>query len=254
VRLVNNYQFSLQDNSGYRWGLIYSSGTQDERAAKRISDRVRETLGGFDMPSAITFDDEWNREYWILESGKACIYQYANEAQGDTSYKQNVWYIYDNIPATCFVSINGELYFGSDDGYIMHMSRDYHSDNGEDINAYWESGSISFDAMQLYKYARQISVGMKPESGAYVTLTAETDESSDYDDNIVSCGVATFTHANFAHWSFNTNYKPTTQKVQIPLKRFTYCKIIFKSESASATATITALAIPVSYGTYAKGG
>ena len=252
VRLVNNYPFSLQGNSVYRWGLIYSSGTQDERAAKRISDRVRETLGGLDMPSAITFDDEWNREYWILEDGTACVYQYANEAQGDTSYKQNVWYIYTAIPATCFVSINGETYFGSDDGYIMHMSRDYHSDNGANINAYWESGAMAFDAMQLYKYARQISVGIKPESGAYVTLAAETDDRSDYDENIVSSGVATFTHTNFAHFSFNTNYKPKTQKIRIPLTRFAYCKIIFKSESASATATITAFTIPISYGIYAK--
>ena len=254
VQLVNNYPISLQSNSAYRWGLIYSSGTQDERSAKRISDRVRDTMGGFTFSSAVTFDDEWNREYWLLDTATetACVYQYANEAQGDTSYKYNVWYLYNNIPATCFVSVGGELYFGSDDGYIMHMSRDYHSDNGGDINAYWESGSISFDAMQLYKYARQISVGMKPESGAYVTLTAETDESSDYDESIVSCGVATFTHANFAHWSFNTNYKPKTQKIRIPLKRFTYCKIIFKSESAAAAATITALTIPIGYGIYAK--
>ena len=252
VRLVNNYPFSVQDNSVYRWGLIYSSGTQDERAAKRISDRVRVTLGGFDMTKAVTFDDEWNREYWIVENGKACIYQYANEAQGDTSYKQNVWYVYDNIPATCFVSIDGELYFGSTGGYIMHVSRDYYSDNGTAINAYWKTGSMSFDAMQYRKYIRQFFIGLKPEIGARVDVTWESDNRADYESKTAYYGVANYSHFSYAHPSYNTNNRPKTQKVKFKIKKFTHARLIFSSDSASATATVTALTIPIRYGGYAK--
>jgi len=242
----------MSGNSAYRWGLIYSSGTQDERSAKRISDRVRETLGGMTLSSAITFDDEWNREFWILQNGTACIYQYANEAQGDTSYKQNVWYVYDNIPATCFVSIGGELYFGSSTGYIMHMSRDYHHDNSTDLESYWETGSISFDAMQLRKYIRLLFIGLKPESGARITIAAESDNRSDYEEKTIACNVATYAHFNYAHASYNTNWKPKTKRVKFKIKKFTHGKLIFKSTSASATATITALTVPVEYGSFAK--
>ncbi len=138
VRLANNFPISLHGNSEYRWGLVYSSGVQDERAARRISDPVLETLGGMSLSAAVTFDDEWNREFWIVQNGTACVYQYAGEAQGDTSYKNNLWYIYTGIPAVCFVSVDGELYFGTGGGSVMHLSRDYHSDAGEEIDAYWE--------------------------------------------------------------------------------------------------------------------
>ena len=165
VKLINNYPVSLHGNSAYRWGLIYSSGTQDERAAKIISDKVQKTLSTFDMEKVVTFDDEWNREFWLLNDGKACVYNYANEADANSSYKNNVWYIYDNINATCFVSVDGELYFGSDDGYIMHVSRKHRNDNGEKITALWESGSMAFDAEYMRKLISKAYVSLKPESG-----------------------------------------------------------------------------------------
>jgi hypothetical protein len=253
VRLVNNYPISLHGNSVYRWSFIYSTGTQDERAAKRISDRVRETLGGFTLPSVVTFDDEWNREYWLINSdGNACIYQYANEAQGDTSYKYNVWYRYDNIPATCFVSVGGELYFGSPTGYIMHMSRRYHSDNGAELKAYWETGSMHFDAMQLRKYIRQIFVGLKPEAGARITLAAESDNRSDYEEKTLAHGLATYLNFDYSCASYNTNRKPKTKRAKFKIKKFTHCKLILKSNSKTAAATVTALTVPVEYGSYAK--
>lgn len=252
VKLVNNYPISLNGNSAYRWGLIYSSGTQDERAAKRISDKVRETLGGMTLSSAITFDDEWNREFWILQNETACVYQYANEAQGDTSYKQNVWYVYTAIPATCFVSINGELYFGSDDGYIMHMSRDYHSDNGTAIDAYWESGSMAFDANYMRKNLSEFWTSLKPESGARITATFESDRKLDFDDKIISRTTLNFNHASFANWSFSVNTKPRVKRTKLKAKKFVYLKLIFSSNSASATATILNCTLPVTYAGKAK--
>lgn len=245
VNLVNNFPVSLFGNSAYRWGVAYSSGVQDERSSKRISDNVRDTLGGMTLSDAVTFDDEWNREFWIVQGETACIYQYANEAQGNTSYKSNLWYQYTGIPAACFVAIGGELYFGSTDGYIMRMSRDYHSDNGADIDAYWESGSMSFEREYMRKFMNRIHTVLKPEVAARVTVTLETDRKSDFTEKAIGSGVLNFTHLDFAHWSFLLNNKPRTVRTKLKAKKFTTLKLIFKSISSSATATILSCVLHV---------
>jgi len=245
VRLVNNYPISLQGNSAYRWGLVYSSGVQDERNSKRISDCVTETLGGMDLSGAITFDNEWNREFWIVQDNTACVYQYAGEAQGNTSYKGNVWYIYTGIPATCFTSADGELYFGTDDGRLMHMSRNYRNDNGTDIDAYWESGSMSFGTEYLRKYLNRIHTVLKPEIGARVTMTLQTDRKSYCSEKPVSSSLLNFNHIDFTHWSFLLNHKPRTVRTRLKAKKFTTLKLIFKSKSSSAAATVMSCVLHV---------
>lgn len=245
VRLINNYPVSLHGNSVYRWSLLYSSGVQDERAASRISDRVRETLSGMNLTNAVTFDDEWNREFWIVQNGTACIYQYANEAQGGASYKNNLWFIYTNISATCFASIDGELYCGTTDGRILHISRKYRNDDGEPIDAYWESGSMYFDADYTRKFSSDIWIAMEPESQARIVVTAQSNVNSNYSEETVASGLATFTHMDFSHFSFGVNRKPQTYHIKLKVKKFVYYKLIFSLNSASATATILAADIRV---------
>lgn len=254
--LVNNYPISIQGKSVYRWSLIYSSGVQDERAAKLISARVGDALSDFTMSGVKTFDDEYNREFWIVdtETDTALVYSYANETDYDKSYKNNLWYKYTNIPATCFININGNVYFGTSAGTMVHFSRDYHSDNGAAIDARWESGSMNFDAEYMMKFVNNHFISIKPEGGSRITLTLSTDNKSDFESKIVTPngGVATFAHADFAHWSFNTNRRPKEKKIKIKAKKFTHLKIIFTSNSASATSTVLAYALPVSYTGYAK--
>ena len=78
VKLVNNYPISLTNKSAYRWNLIYSSGTIDERVAKPISNRVSASLRNFNTEKIITFDDAHNREFWIHDTSlkASCIYSY----------------------------------------------------------------------------------------------------------------------------------------------------------------------------------
>jgi hypothetical protein len=253
VKLVNNYPISVFGNSVYRWGLIYTSGTQDERNSKRISDRVRNTLESFSMDSVVTFDDEWNREFWIVNTdGKACVYSYANEADTTGSYLKNPWFVYDNITATCMIQIGGEVYFGSDDGYIMRVSRDYRNDNGTNIDALWESGSMAFDAEYIRKIISKFYISVKPESAGRITSTFETDIKSDFDERVISCNLAAFEHADFSHWSFDTNWKPHTKRVKLKAKKFAFLKLILSSDSKVATVTVQSVDLPVTYTGYVK--
>jgi hypothetical protein len=251
---VNNYPVSIVGKAVYRWSLIYSSGTQDERAAKLISSRVGTSLSGFTMSTVKTFDDEYNREFWIIDTATdtALIYQYANETDYDKSYKNNLWYKYTNIPAECMVNIGGVVYFGTDDGYLMHLSRTYRSDNGANIDAYWESGAMSFDVEYLRKFIRQHFISLKPESAGRIDVTIETDRKSDFSTKTILCALATFEHADFDHWSFNTNWKPQTERIKLKAKKFTTLKLIFESDSDVATATVLTYAMPIKARGYTK--
>ncbi|MPM25965.1 hypothetical protein SDC9_72466 [bioreactor metagenome] len=245
VRLVNNFPISLAGNSAYRWGLLYSGGVQDERNARRISDRIRDTLGGLKLDEAVTFDDEWNRELWIVQGETACIYQYANEAQGDFSYKNNLWYVYTGIPAASFISVEGALYFGTRSGALMHMSRNYHSDGGRPIDAYWESGSIYFKSDTQRKWSSEVWVAMKPEGQARVRIASLNETGGEPVGGVLSSGLSSFSHLSFSHLSFGTSRRPRVRRLRIKIRKFIYYKLTISSLSASATATVLSVDIRV---------
>ena len=64
--------------------------------------------------------------------------------------------------------------------------------------------------------------------------------------------LATFLHVDFNHFSFRTNRKPQVKRVKIKVKKATFYRLIFKSNSASATATVIETDIKLRYAGYVK--
>lgn len=236
VVLVQNAARTIYGRSVYQWSLA-SGAVRDERNAKVVSDRVAARLGSFNLDNAVCLDDDWNQEYYVFCDNQAVVHNYQTDA----------WYYYTNMPVTCAVALNDAFYFGTPDGRIMEFARKYRNDNKQDINAYWESGSMDFDLDWRRKYSSLIWVSMKPESQALVYATAESNRKSDYPDKLISAGVSTFLNVDFNHWSFGTNRKPQLIRAKLKVKKATYYKLIFHSVSASATATILAADIRVRY-------
>ena len=227
VRLIDNDPRTLFGGAAYRWALS-SYGSRDERNAKRISDRVESTLGRFGLSNCVTFDDETVQEYYIVCGDEAVV----------NNYGTDTWYYYDHFPAVCMERVDGELYFGTPDGRIMHCSRQYHSDDTHEIDAYWESGSMDFGMDWRRKYSANIWVSVEPESQSRINVTAQSNRKSDYAQKTVAHSLATFANADFNHWSFRTNRKPQVERVRLKVKKFTFYKLIFSSVSATSTATI----------------
>lgn len=245
AQLVLNSPRTLFGNELYEWknNSSYSSNlTADERQAKRISDRIYSALANFDFSRCACYDDNDNQEYYICAGQKALVHNYAADA----------WYYYTDFDAACLLSFHGELYIGTSDGRFLKVSYAYLSDDGNDIDAYWESGSMSFGQDYMRKYAASLWVGIKPESNSEVYVTVQTDRKSVYTEKIAASTLATFSHANFANWSFKVNRKPHMAKLKIKAKKFVFYKLIFKSKSASSTATVLAADIRVRFTGYAK--
>jgi len=244
VRLVKNDPFTLFEGGVYAWRMS-SFYAKDERLAKKVSDRVYQTLSAMSLPHAVCFDDIVNGEYWLCEGGNNLVY----------SYGADVWYLYTGFTPLCFANLDGALYFGDGDGNVRGVSRDYRNDNGANLVAYWESGSLSFGADWLKKYSPCLWVGIKPESSGFVRVTVQTDRQTDYPDarvlsdfsGGVTGGFFSFFDLDFSRLSFNVNDKPQMHRLKLRVKKFTFYKLIFSSDSNNTTATVTGADIRVRY-------
>ena len=111
---------------------------------------------------------------------------------------------------------------------------------------------MSFGQDYMRKYAATLWLGVKPESRSEVTVTAQTDRRSGYAEKVVSSSLATFSNANFAHWSFKTSRQPQMKRLKIKAKKFVYYKLIFSSNTADSSVTVLAADIKVRYTGQAK--
>lgn len=239
VKLVENNPLSLDGSSIYQWRSTSTSGniTSSEQNAKRVSDRIASTLKGFDIPSTVTFNSRFNHEFWFLSNGNALILNYVNDT----------WYYYTNMPFLQMLEIEAKVVGFREDGKIIEISRQYRNDDGLEIDAYAATGSMDFDKDWLLKYSPMIFVAMEPESNARITVTVQSNRRSDYPEKVVAYSFCSFKNADFAHWSFRTNRKPQVDRVKMKVKKATFYKLIFKSFSASATATILETDIQLRY-------
>ena len=239
VKLLENSPLTLDGKSIYQWVATSTSGniTNNETNAKRVSDRVISTLEEFSLKDTKTFNRKNQHEYWFLYGGKALILNYAN----------NTWYVYDNIHFVQMLEIENEVYGFTADGGVVHFSREYRNDDGADIDAYAATGAMDFGRDWQLKYSPQIYVAVQPESNARILVTVESDRRSDYPEKVVASSLATFEHIDFNHFSFATNRKPKVQRVKMKVKKATFYKLIYKSKSASATATVLQTDIQLRY-------
>ena len=240
VRLLENNPLTMDAGSVYQWrsGSSYASYiSNNENNAKRISDRVASTLKGFDLKKVLTANIKADHEFWFLHGTRALILNYANDS----------WYLYDGLPFSRIVEHEGTVIGFSDNGAVVEFSQKYRSDNGAPIDFYAATGAMDFDKDWLLKYSPMIFVAMQPASNARIKVTVETNRRSDYPEKTVAYSLATFLHVDFNHFSFATNRKPQVKKVKMKVKKATFYRLIFKSNSASATATVIETDIRLRY-------
>ena len=222
--LVENRPRTLDGRSVVEWKSTSSSGNinGDERNAERVSQRVDETIRTFDLETAKTFYDKYAHEYYVIGAdGTALVHGIDADA----------WYVYTNFAAKCLINYMDELYFGTEDGYLRHFSTQYFSDEGEAIDAYWESGSMPFAADFQRKYSAMLWVGIRPDDNGYLEVSAKTDRKTD-----------------FAIYSFSTvdaAQVPEMNRIKLKAKKFTYYNLILANNTADKTATVVSVDIRV---------
>ena len=239
VRLVDNIPRTLYQGNLYGWAYI-NYAQRDERNAKLLSGKVQKSLSAVDPAKVYCFDDDTKREYYIFlndEAGTALI----------NNYQADVWYLYTGLPATCAARVGQELLLGLSDGRLVRMSEGYLNDDKVPIDAYWESGSLSFEKDYRRKSSGEIWVSMQPTSNANLLVTARSDRRSGYLDKAVNMVLATFRGLNFGSMSFLTNRTPQMERIKLKVKKFAYYQLILKSNFAASDATVLGVDFAVRY-------
>ena len=274
VQLVLNNPVTICGNDLYEWFPNKGGNlTNDERQAKRISDRVYETLHEFDTVEGEvntlfyvdTFDDNYNQEFYLFDpyTDRALVWNYAAD----------VWYYYEDFQMFKPFFIGGQLYNASKHCGIQVIRSDIHFDQkllSEDpvaIDCYWRSGSMSFGMDYQRKYSAMLWVGIKPETKGEVWVTVETDKSVNYQEKVVATQLFGFDNIDFEHFTFETNRKPQMKRLKIKAKKFVFYNLILKShgpdtvdqngntvvnDGLSCGATVTSADIRVRYTGYSK--
>ena len=120
------------------------------------------------------------------------------------------------------------------------------------IPAVWESGFMHFGADFRRKYSSEIYVSVKPAAKSHIVITAETDKRADYLEKEIQNNVFEWSNADFSDWTFNSNDRPTINRVRLKVKKFVYYKLIFKIVKSGAKGTILAVDQKVRFASMAK--
>src|SRR5665648_107549 len=107
VQVVRNNPVSLAKQSWHEWT---STSVEDERNESVISERLRISLSALDLSTAITFDNQREKEYWCNIGSNVYIWNYGNDTM----------YVYSNISGTCFLDVGGVIYYGSQGLSLIH--------------------------------------------------------------------------------------------------------------------------------------
>ena len=256
VQTVNNYPRTITKDGIYEW-RITSSYYKDERYANRISDLVERSLAKADISKVVTCDDDYKKNYYVFlndRDGTVLVNRYELN-------KGNTWCVYKSqlCRNVKFAFIHsGDMVFCNDTEafrFDESLTMDVPVVTGEPamaIPAVWESGFMHFGADFRRKYSSEIYVSVKPAAGSHIIVTAETDKRADYLEKELQNNIFQWSNANFRDWTFNTNDRPTINRVRLKVKKFIYYKLIFKIVKEGAQGTILAVDQKIRFASMAK--
>lgn len=244
LQLIENVPTFLSPGGVY--GIV-GSNVSDERNVVRISDQVQPSLmseSGLDNTVSVDFDNK----YFLVVNGNCYVYDYRLQNAADS---RPVWYVWNNIPATCFLEVDGLLYFGAGDGLVYRFLRitedGAYSDDGEAIDAYWTSKVFSFGDDEHLKIVEKIFFSLNPSVRASADIFYDTDRESVIDEPLTTLRVdlLDFNSMDFDNFSFNTSALPQEFSAKVKAKKIVYFQITAKNNRLNESMGILSVGIKV---------
>ena len=235
VQTINGTPFSLYKGV-YSWSnTIVLNKTKHDL----ISQKVQDSLDGIDLSQVITYNWQEQKEYWLClpSSGIVWIYNYLN----------GTWYKFNNVFATNFIVINGEMYFGTN-GTINKFDKSLRADNFLAIIAVWQMGFYDFGAEYLTKFMNYITVSINPSTKTSIDAQVVTNNQGTSIKQSVYYSLLTYLHTNFAHYSFSTSYNPQPKHLNTQANGFVYLKLIITNDSLTDVVTVLSINLPIRLG------
>lgn len=204
---------------------------------------------------------EWNGYYILVVNGRAYIMDsrnktYKNESGSDFVYQCYHW---ENIPAVCFLSIAGDLYFGTSTGKICKFNTDIeertkYNDDDSPVTCYWSTKNDDDGASYLYKTMQKkgCTATIKPFSRSSAKVLMVVDGDPEIQIKYHTMDVFDWEDIDFERFTFNLNWSPQDVYFKKKIKKYKRLQIIIKNDSLSEGFGIFQIIKTFTVGNYAK--
>jgi hypothetical protein len=193
---------------------------------------------------------EWN-SYFVVCINSHCYIldskQQTAKSRNNSSFIYEGYY-WENIPATVFLSLGGELYFGTADGRICKFNTDItgmarFNDDGKAISAIWSTMADDDGHSQRLKtmIKKGCAVTLKPYAKSSVSICARTEQ--DVSEEDIRSGLIARTlgegttdifsweDIDFSRFTFFANDAPRDIMIRKKIKKYKRLQFIIKSEA-----------------------
>lgn len=157
------------------------------------------------------------------------------DASGNLQYE---WYLWDDIPASCFLPMNGQLFFGTADGCVMRMlSRSepgcYH-DNGAPYTARWSLPLMDFDHSLVTKNVNSVGLMLQSYSRASHKIYVRADSNEREMVLAGSMSLLDFDDMHFDDFSFMTKSTPEMLRIRMKLRKVRLFTLTVENDTSDA--------------------
>ena len=221
---------------------IYAVTAQDITGEKYAQDRSYYLEGRLLKEENLkdAFAYSW-RDFYILCVNSHCyildgLQPLHTDKSRPYSTRQYAGFYFTNIPASCFFEVGNELLFGSHDGKIYKFYTDdkeilSYNDNGEAINAIWETVDISEDKFYKNKTYRYVAVRCMPEIVSSLKIEAQKNglwQQVKLDETTFK--YFSFSHIIFSKFSFSTNGTQRVSASKMRIKKVDHIRFRFSND------------------------
>jgi hypothetical protein len=168
--------------------------------------------------------------------------------------RQYAGFYFTNVPASCFFEINGELYFGSSNGFIYKWYTDdkllsSYNDDGQPITATWETADISEKLFYKKKTYRYLAVRCMPEISSSIDVYAQKNGIWQLiKDDTTTLKYFSYMYFIYSKMTYSTNKTQRVTATKIRLKKLDHVRFRFENDKLNEPLGINDFAVEYTQG------
>lgn len=249
--IENNIVFFNSETGGY---ILVSTQLRDERNVRPISGNINGSTirpglmsnTKASLQAASSVDDGSN--YWLCVGDKAYVWNYSlspfvNTGDSATDEERLSWMYHTNINASCWVSYDRSLYYGSRSMGQMVMFQANYNDFGTAINGVWRSKLWSFNFPDWYKTISKVWFTSKAGGYSTVTIKYISEEGEILDQEDINVNSFRWDLGAWDTWTWAVNEYPPPTKLKPNIKKVVYFQIEFSNNRLNENLSLMSLVV-----------
>ncbi len=214
---------------------LTTNSTTSERYAQARSELINKKLireSGLESAVATEFDGYLyiavNGHVYVADASQK---EYVGKSSEQYQYE---WYYWEDVPVRCWLTEEGRLWFGTEDGRLcrFHNTKrsDSFNDDGRPILARWTTPEIAFDSYTKYKTIRAVYVKLNPYTRSSVKVYMKQDGAFVLKGE-KNVDVFSFDDMDFSRFTFNTNTDVNVIALRLKAKRIVTTQLKMENDA-----------------------